>query len=169
MDRKVKIDYIFSKNKKIGSWIIRKGTAFLCPDIKNTPSHVAVLIDEKWIIESTVEHGFRFIPYKKWLEINEETHKIKCLQNWTFQKIKSLYKPLKNHKYDYLGVVYFGWRVALRKLFRVKMPKENLLDHENKYFCCEIISKMTGVSYKMTAPVQLLDKIQKAIEEFKTF
>lgn len=163
----VKVDYLFSKNHKIGSKLIRWGTAFLSLSTKKIPSHVALLINNKWVIESTLESGFRVISYNKWKSFNIELFKLRCIQGRTFKEIKELYKPLKNKKYDYLGVIYFSWRIALMKFLGIPKPKKNLFEHKDKYFCCEVISKMTGVSYEMTAPVELLVKIQNALDEFK--
>jgi len=167
MDKKIKVHYLFSRNEKIGSFIIRKSTAVFEPTVNETPSHVALLLDDKWVIESTLETGFRIIGYKKWLELNEELYKIPCEQEWTMVGIKEHYKPLKGKKYDYPGVLYFSWRVILYLLFRISKPKKNRFNHDNKYFCCEVISRMTGISYEMTAPVELLVRIKSAIEEFK--
>lgn len=152
----IDIHYIFSRNKKIGSYIIREGSHFLAPNIEDAPSHVCLLIDNKWIVESTLEYGFRVISYKKWLKINEELYKIKSKDQWTMEMIKKHYKPLKNKEYDYWGVIYFGWSVVLMKLFGIQKPVKNKLNSENKYFCTEVIGKMTNTNYEMTAPIELL-------------
>lgn len=160
MNKVVSVHYLFSRNEKIGSKIISSGTKFLNPKIENSPSHAAVLVDNRWVIESTLESGFRVIPYKKWLAINEELYKVLCVKVWTFESIKNLYKPLKNHKYDYFGVIYFTWRVLLQKMFNIKKPKKNLFNHKDKYFCCEVVGIMNGKSYEMTSPIELLSLIK---------
>ena len=82
----MKVYYVFSRSPKIGSKLIAWGTKFLVPEIKETPSHGAVLIDNRWVIESTLDSGFRVIHYSKWLEINEELFKFECTKNWTFKQ-----------------------------------------------------------------------------------
>ena len=67
--KKIKVHYLFSKNKKIGSKLIAWGTAHRC-DVDDVPSHVAILVEERWVYESTLSSGVRVIPYKKWKEIN---------------------------------------------------------------------------------------------------
>lgn len=168
MDKKVEVHYLFSKNKKIGSWIIRKGTAFLAPEIKETPSHVAILIQNKWVVESVLEDGFRVIPYSKFKTINTVQHKVRCVQEWTMTQIKDLFKPLKHQKYDYAGVIYFGIRIALKLLLGIPKPVKNRWHSKNRYFCSEVVGKMTGTSYEMTAPVELLREVSLAIESFKS-
>ena len=163
---KIDIKYLFSRNKLIGSRAISWGTKHL-ENVEDTPSHVAVLLNSKWVVESTLETGVRVISYAKWKIKNREVEAIECLQSWTMAEIKELFRPLKGLKYDYLGVLYFGWKIALNKLLRIKIPVENKFSHDNKYFCCEVIGKMTGVDYDMTSPVQLMVKIQKGIEEFR--
>lgn len=164
---KVNVNYIFSRNDKIGSFIIRNSTKQLQPEVEKSPSHVAILVNNKYVIESTLESGFRVIPYKKWLELNEELYKFECAQTWMMKEIKQLYKPLKNKKYDFKGVLYFSWRIILNLFFRIEMPLKNKWHQEDRYFCCEVLGKMTGVSYEMVAPVQLVYRIKNAIDEFK--
>ena len=65
----ITLHYLFSKNEKIGSKIIRWATKHLV-EAKDVPSHVALLVNERWVFESTLFTGIRVIPYKKWLEIN---------------------------------------------------------------------------------------------------
>lgn len=163
----MKIHYLFSKNQKIGSKIISRGTNFLVLGIEDTPSHAAILLNGRWVVESTLESGFRVIPYSQWLEINIEIEKIECNKEWTMQQIKELYRPLKTKKYDFLGVLYFGWRVLLQKLLNIKKPEHNRFNHTDKYFCCEVIGVMTRVSYEMTAPVELMFNIKNSLGEFK--
>ena len=105
---KVKIHYLFSKNKKIGSSFISWGTTHLS-NRKNIPSHIALLVNERWVFESTLDTGIRVIPYKKWLEINEEVAKIACdLVKREYSEIKAIYKDIQNKKYDWLGVSFLG-------------------------------------------------------------
>lgn len=157
----VDIVYIFSNNKKIGSRFISWGTAFLVPSIKNTPSHVAVLINEKWVVESVLESGVRVISYKEWKSKNNEVAKITSKEVFTMDQIKAVFRPLKNKKYDWSGVIYFSYRVALKKFLNISIPKHNKFNHKDKYFCCEVVSKLTGQSYEMVSPVELMDKLLK--------
>lgn len=163
--KQVSVHYLFSKNSKIGSKIISWGTKHLHPEVEDTPSHVAILVDERWVIESTLDSGVRVIPYKKWRGINKEVAKVPCRQPWTFPEIKKLFKPLKDKKYDYKGVTYFGLRLAANKAFKTEIPKKNKWETKNRYFCCEVMARMTGVDYQMTAPVGVMVNVQRAILE----
>jgi hypothetical protein len=159
----ITVHYLFSKNNKIGSKIIRWGTAFLEPWVEeeDVSSHTAVLLNEKWVVESTLDKGVRVISYKEWKKINIEIIKIKCYQNRNMEEIKNFYKPLKDKKYDWPGVIYFSYRIALKKMFNIDIPEKNKWNSNSKYFCSEVVGKMTNTSYEMTAPIQIMGNILK--------
>lgn len=159
------VHYLFSKNSKIGSRLIRWGTAFLCPWVKyeDVPSHVAILVDGKWVLESTLTTGVRIIPYSTWKQINTEICKLQCLQEREFSNIKDFYRAIELKTYDYPGILYFSWRIILKKLFNIDLPKENKWQSDDKYFCSEVIGKMTGLDYQMTSPVQLQEMIKECL------
>lgn len=155
----VTVHYLFSKNKKIGSKIIRWGTRHLEPQLYKKceiPSHVAILVNEKWVFESTLETGVRRISYKEWLEHNTEVAKYKCQTPRTITDVLNYFRAIKGKKYDYKGVIYFGIRVGLNKFFGMKIPKKNKWASDNKYFCCEVMGEMLGLDYEMTSPVQVM-------------
>ena len=154
---KVKVHYLFSRNKKIGSRLIAWGTKHLT-SIKTTPSHIAILVNERWVHESTLETGVRVISYKKWKEINEEVEKVPCIHKYRdYDEIKKIYQSIKDKKYDWSGVIYLGIFLALNKIFGVKIPEKNKWEKPNRYFCCEAVEKMTDLGpASMKAPVQIL-------------
>lgn len=154
----MEVYYIFSINRKIGSKLISTFTASLSTHVLK-PSHICILIDNKWIFESTLETGVRIIRYRDWLKINTELKRIKCVQNWTMQNFKNILRQIKGKKYDYLGVCYLGYRILLNKLLKLRIPDKNLFNHEDSYFCCEAVGRMTNIDYTMTTPVQILTKL----------
>lgn len=159
----ISLAYLFSRNNKIGSRLISWGTKSLA-STKIVPSHVALLINNKWVFESTLSTGIRIISYQKWLEINEEVRKIPCQSKRTYGEIKTLFKALEGRSYDYLGVIYFGWRIFLNMLFKLDMPKVNHWQSKNKYFCTEVVGKLLNIDYGMISPVQLMEYL----DEFET-
>lgn len=164
----MKIVYLFSRNKKIGSKIISYGTSFLEPSIKNTPSHTAILMNNKRVFESTLETGVRIISYKKWLEVNEEVAKIPCTKERSVEEVFEYFKSIKHKKYDYMGVLYFSLKLLLFLLFNKKMPKKNKWNNKNKYFCSEIVGKLTNIDCQMIAPVTLLNIINNNTKPVST-
>lgn len=163
---KIKVEYIFSKNKKIGSKLISAGTQFLHPD-SVSPSHVAILVNDKYVFESTLETGVRLIKYPEWIKHNTELKRLKCLQNWSMEQFKNILRQVRGKKYDYLGVTYLGYRLALKRLTGLKVPESNLFNHDDKYFCCEVIGKMTRVSYEMTTPIEMMYQIEKQLNQLQ--
>lgn len=155
---KVDVHYLFSRNKKIGSKLISWGTKHLQPEISDTPSHIAILINNRWVHESTLDSGVRVISYTKWLEINEEIDKIQCpIGPRDYSEIKTIFKEIKGNKYDYLGVTYLGISLGANKFLGTSIPETNKWESKDKYFCCEAVEKLTGLnSTSMKAPVQLM-------------
>jgi len=165
MKERIKLQYMWSKNKKIGSRFISWGTTFLEPNInlKDTPSHIAILVNERWVVESTLENGVRLVPFSWWKKHNTIVKQIPCWDNT--RELKEILKVVEEHfalKYDWLGIIYFAWRVLLYILFKTKIPKENRFEHNNKYFCCEVIGKLTGENYEMTSPVTMMVNLEKS-------
>lgn len=163
----VKLDYIFSRNRKIGSRTISWGTGFLHPELEIVPSHVAVLINDTWVVESTLENGVRIVPYKSWKRINEEVERIPC---WAVKReldeVLGIVEELWGLSYDWAGVSYFSWRIILYILFKKEMPKENPFDHTDKFFCCEVVGRLTGENFEITSPATLMIKLQKEYAAF---
>lgn len=154
----ITVHYLFSKNKKIGSKIIRWGTEHLESSVAKdeVPSHVAILVNERWVFESTLETGVRRIAYKEWLENNTEVGKYKCQTPRTLEEVIGYFRSIKDKKYDYYGLTYFGIWIGLNKFFKVKIPKENKWGKDDMYFCCEVMGEMLGLDYNMTSPVQVM-------------
>ena len=164
----VTVDYLFSKNKNgaIGSEIIIQGTRLLAPELPKdeVPSHVAILVNNRWVFESTLEHGVKRIEYSKWLEKNTVIKKVPCLKTWDLSNIIQIFKDIRDKKYDYPAITYFSWRMLLFIIFKKKLPSVNRFNSEDKYFCCEAVGKMTGCDYQMTAPVVLMLSIEEAVK-----
>ena len=153
---KVEVHYLFSKNNKIGSKVIQWGTKHQ-HNLEETPSHIAMLVNNRWVHESTLFTGVRVISYSKWLEINEEVAKIPCAQERDYKEVKNLFKEIKGKKYDWGGVTYLGLHLGANKFLRKEMPKHNLWEKPHRYFCCEAVAKLTGVKdYGMKSPVDLM-------------
>lgn len=162
--------YLFSRNKKLGSKLIAFGSSFFKEDITELngkiPSHVAVLINECLVIESTLSTGVRIIPYNKWLEINEELFKIKCIQSYNDleQKKKELLFEMWGKGYDYVGILYFAKCIIKKLLFKLPLPTKNKWERENKYFCTEFAARLSGYNYSMTTPAKMCNDFLKGIK-----
>ena len=52
----MKTHYLFSRNKKIGSRIISWGSSYFTKGLEKTPSHVAILLDETFVINTNLKY-----------------------------------------------------------------------------------------------------------------
>lgn len=154
----MKLHIIFSKNNKIGSRFISWSTQYL-GNFQATPSHVAILVNERWVLESTLEAGVRILPYNTWNKLNHEVAKIQITNNILFKRIKFLFKKIGVKKYDWPGVIYLGWRIFLNKYFKKPIPTINKWERPNKYFCTEVIGYILDMDLDMVTPIQLLNKL----------
>lgn len=155
----VTVDALFSKSNKIGARIISAGTAHLASNIKPSPSHTALLVNGRWVHESTGKAGVSVISYDKWQTLHKETARI-SLSSREYQEIADEYRKMLGKKYDYLGISFFGLAI-IPTFFGFKLPKINKWESPNRYFCCEVLGKLTGHYYGMSAPVQILAKLLK--------
>lgn len=155
----VTVHYLFSKNNKIGSKIIANQTNHLAD--KPETSHISIMVHNRWIFESTLSTGVRVIPFVEWIKINEIVDIIPCeKETREYSEIKSIYKEIQNKKYDYAGILYLGFYIALNRYFGIKIPKKNKLQSDNKYFCCEAVEKLTGLGpTSMKTPIEILAEL----------
>jgi hypothetical protein len=156
---KVSVHYLFSRRDLIGSKTISWGTEHLYKAFEKTPSHVAILINNRWVHESTLDSGVRVMSYEKWLEFNDQLAKIPFVRVWYYYIIKTLFIAIKDKKYDWAGIIYLGLWMVPSKLFGCKLPENNILENPDKYFCSEVMGYMLGGNYDMKAPVQILKEL----------
>lgn len=157
------VHYLGSRNKKIGSRLIAWGSSLLFPKMKKVPSHVAILVDERWVLESTLFSGTRVYPYKKWKEINEELYKIECINHFGHKNVFKEFRAIKGKKYDYAGLIYFGYRIFLNTAFNIPIPTKNRWNNKNRFFCSEVIGSLTSRNYEMKTPAGVIDDLLKGI------
>lgn len=127
-------------------------------DYSRVPSHVAILVKGRWVHESTLSTGVRVISYSEWLKLNEQLGRIEG-QDMEYRDLKNKFKEIKDKKYDWFGVIYFGYRVILKMLFNSPLPKKNKWQSEDKYFCCEVLGDLIGIDYEMICPGQIMREL----------
>lgn len=152
----MKIHYLFSRNKKIGSKIISWAAKFENTGLEQLPSHVAILMNDSWVIESTFASGVRVVPYFKWKQINEELYKIPCVQDYrSSEEVMQLALDLWGKKYDWLGILYFS--VCYIKLIvkKIPLPTINKWQSKDRYFCTEYAATLSGEDFSMKSPARI--------------
>jgi hypothetical protein len=155
----VTVHALFSASNKIGAKVISLGSSHLAPSIKPSPSHTAVLVNNRWVHESTGHSGVSVLSYDIWETLHTEVGRIE-LEPRPYQEIANMYREIKGKKYDYLGVFFLGLCIVPTFL-GFKLPKKNLWEAGDKYFCCEVLGYLTAEYYGMCSPVQIMAKLIK--------
>lgn len=157
---KVKVFLLFSRNKKIGSrfisWLTkhRNTTKFV------TPSHTALLLNNKWVFESTCDKNVRVISLNKWKQINEVCH-FDDLGVFDYQDIANIVRSIKGRRYDFLGVLYLGICLLLNKFFKLPIGSKNYFESKNAFFCTEVLSKIINKNLSMYSPADILSNLDE--------
>lgn len=149
----VTVHALFSKNNLIGSKIICKGTKHLAKGLPEC-SHTALLVNNRWVHESTGHTGVRVISIDSWSTVNVEVARIK-LPDMDYQELADHFRKIKGKKYDYLGVLFLGLDIGLTFL-GCNLDRVNQWESDDKYFCCEVLGKLTQRYYGMHSPIQIL-------------
>lgn len=148
--------FLYSKNNKIGSRLISWAARFENLSYKeDKPSHVALLLDNGLVIESTFKEGVRIVPFEAWSKINQTIMSIKLDVPDTL-----LYKEtygLWGKKYDWAGIIYFAICYLGLILFKRPLPHKNKWQTSNKYMCTELVGKLTDTPYHMVSPAKMLE------------
>ena len=153
----MKVEYLFSRNNKslvskLIAWASQKENL----NLEKYPSHMAVLIDDTLVVESTLMTGVRLIPYTAWKKKNEELFKIPCVQEVRDSKevLESAFK-LYGKKYDWVGILFFAWRYLGLILLGRELPAKNHWQNKNRYFCCEYAATLSGEDFSMKSPARV--------------
>lgn len=157
----MKISYIFSKNKQYGSRLISWSTWKFEQEVsaklskESVPSHVAVLIEDFYVVESTMLSGVRIIPYSTWLRINEQLFKVEDTDR-SAKFIEEKLMSVWGKRYDWLGVLFFSLKLIFKRL-----PKENKWQNSKTFFCTEFAARVSGLDGSNITPASLYLELTK--------
>lgn len=152
----MKVDYLFSNNKKVGSRLISWAAKQEVTGLDECPSHMAILLNDTWVVESTFTTGIRIIPYFKWKQKNKELHKIPCDKvNRSSSEVLEKALRLWGKGYDWLGILYFAWAYIKLIVKKESMPKSNKWQNKSKYFCTEYAGSLTDEDFSMRSPASV--------------
>lgn len=158
----MKVEYVFSNNNRAGSKLIKWASSFEKLNLDTTPSHVAILLNDKMIIESTLFTGVRIAPYSKWLEINELVARIPCSNlHRPSSEVVGLLMDRWNRKYDWMGIAFFALSYLRFIVFKTRLPETNKWQNPDKDFCSEYVSILSGEDLSMKSPARILKEWSK--------
>ena len=162
----MKIQYVFSRNKKCGSKLIAWGSSLFTTHVTNLkngiPSHVAVLLDERLVVESVLTSGVRIVPYKKWASFNEELYRVDRTKKG--ECMNCLLNEMWGKKYDWFGITYFAYSILKHLIFQSELPKVNKWERENYFFCTEFAARLDGYNYSMTTPAKMCNDLLEGVK-----
>ncbi len=87
---------------------------------------------------------------------------------------KKLRETIGDKGYDFLAILYWGWRGVLKKFFGIPIPKTNRWGTGKKYYCVEILDPIRkelekccdinfeGMDMEMISPHMLFDIVSKS-------
>ena len=154
----MKVDFLFSRRDAIGSKLIAWGAKFENLHIEEMPSHAAILINKRFVIESVMGGGVRIVPYFKWAEINEELYRIPSEDiNRDFFDTEIL--TVWGKPYDWRGILYFACCYLRLILFKKPLPKINKWERKSHLFCIELVGRLSNTYYGMTSPAKMCAKL----------
>jgi hypothetical protein len=163
----MKIHYMFSRNKKIGSKLISWSGGLLVKDLEKIPSHGCILIEfvdssEGIIFESTLDAGVRLVPFSAWLTHNEVCYMITPKEQPNMNKVLGIVSKMWGKKYDYPGILYFALSFIALIVFKRPFPKSNNWSSRDKYFCLEAMFEICEYEKSgMATPAKMCSDLLK--------
>jgi len=155
------IKYLFTRNDLIGSKLISGVTKRDYQKTSDTPSHFAILFNDRWVLHSNFANGVHIEPYYFFKKRNQV---ITSLRDTTCKmcaiECQLLFDQLTRKayglKYDWPAILYFAYRIILRWIFKLPIPDKNKWEAEDKWFCNEIFELVIGRDISMQTPNDLM-------------
>lgn len=156
--------YFFVKKDKVGAKLIRWGTKRKDQDMQNTPSHMGIVMNGMWSIDSTISNGVEMDYFPEYVKDYEAVAVYRDLGEIRKpgEVAAEIMKKARHAKYDWKAVLYFGWRRALEIFFKIPMPKKNKWESKNSWFCNEMYELVRGDDYSMASPNDVMHEMEKS-------
>lgn len=155
------IKYLFTRNDLIGSKAISGASKYDFQETKETPSHFAIVFDDRWVFHSRMSQGVHVEPYYHFKKKNTVLCSLKR-ETCTMGEIEcqllqdQLVRKAYGRKYDKWAIAYFIWRIILKKLFNRPIPDKNKWESKNKWFCNELFELIFRQDLSMKTPNDLM-------------
>jgi len=124
-------------------------------------SHFAICFDKRVVFHSNF-YGVHIDWFDKFASHCDIVHKIQ-LPTYTLEQEELVYQKaisITGQQYDYLGLLYFGWRMFLLKTFGKPLPLKNKWGSASLELCIEAFTVLSPVmatpeNLSMLTPDQL--------------
>ena len=152
------IRFVFTRNNLIGSKSISWGTKEEWQKLEETPSHFSIVLGDYLVIESTLKTGVRLNYLKTFKKKNKIVSSLKPVNSVRAyaNKAEKVLERTHGKDYDLLAILYFSYRVILKKLFKLPFPRQNKFNSASKFFCNELYSFIEGRDLSMESPNSLM-------------
>lgn len=150
----MRVEFLFSRRNKASSRLIAWAAKWENLELKEIPSHTAILINGRFVIESVFGQGVRIVPFDKWAEFNEELYRIPS-NDISREEFDATLLSAWGKKYDWRGILYFAYRYILLMLLNWSLPKKNKWQRNTHLFCIELVGRLSGTYYSMTSPAKM--------------
>lgn len=155
------IKYLFTNSNLTGSKIISGATKRDYQKTSDTPSHFAILFNDRWVLHSNFANGVHCQPYyyfKKKNQVISSLRKNECdLSHIECQLLfDQLVKKAYAAKYDYWAIAFFAYRIILNWLFKWPIPDKNKWEVSDKWFCNELFELVLDKDLSMQTPNDLM-------------
>lgn len=127
------IKVIGTKNHSPLSWAIRWLTKTDC-------SHLAIVFDDKFVIQANLLGvGMDYFPTFSKKQIIVHSVEIGTTLEGEDRIWSDLLDLCGGKDYDVKALIYDGWRYALKRFFKIPLPKKNKWSSPNKYLCTRMV------------------------------
>ena len=148
--------FYWTKNELIGSRLIQWGLDSDC-------SHFAICFgsgDNSIVVESRLNTGVRPIFKSTFLKKNIIVHTLNLKIPTADEKglMERVIKNVAGRDYDWKGILFWGIRVLLNKLFFMPLPETNMWADKQEIYCTEVLSALRPyLEEKMSIDMKVLD------------
>lgn len=136
------VHFLWTTSSKAGASLIRWGT-------NGKASHFAVgfdMLGDRGVVFHSHLSGLRIDWAKDFMKNNRIVWELEPILSLQLQAEERLYQAVtKNYgtPYDYKALLYFGWRVFLKKILGWSIPKYNKWGDKKAFLCTEIAETMS--------------------------
>jgi len=137
------ISLVWTKSDKIGSKAIMWSTGTDC-------SHFAFVLDSRLVFQSTFTKGVHLSWLHNFLHINTVVHRIDL--NIDAAAEERIYLKLidaEDRPYDFMALLYLGWRYLLHKIILEPLPDKNRLAVNRADMCIELAKALEAIGLTM--------------------
>ena len=156
--------YFFVKKEKWGAKLIRWGTKRPGQSMEDTPSHMGTVMNGMWSIDATLTAGVNMDYFPVYMEEYKEVAIYRDLGEIRkpSQVAADMMKKSRRAGYDFKAILYYAWRRALEKFFKIPMPEKNRWESEDRWFCNEMYEIVKGGDYSMASPNDVMLEMEKS-------